>query len=272
MKSLRFFPGMVLLFAAFVSYAQMTELGKAALSPAPLAATSAVLSEVKIYPTLAEAVKAQTDIKKPVKMVATGDVKIPQFPSYSECPKSFFRVATVNQEVDKIISAEGWKSGWQRRKEQLKAQGKGEPPGSFDALPPTVSFEDRIVQYVRVKNKPSNFPKHSSVVGVLENPIRTLSVAYHTGYDAGLRGDHMHMDEIEVGACAKLPECQKLTAVDSTDVFKKKNLVPRYSTEGEYAVEMYIPKSCVVATYRIKFGKVDDKCYSDANNNCNFGK
>ena len=113
---------------------------------------------------------------------------------------------------------------------------------------------------------------HDGYAGYIENPIRTLSVGYHTGYDNGIKGDHMLLNEIEVGACAKYPECQKLQAVDSTEVFKKKGLVPRYSTEGEYALEMHVPKACVVATYRIKFGKVDDKCYSDTQGNCNFGK
>ncbi len=235
------------------------------IEPVPTAAP-----ETTVHSNLQQAIKAQTTVRKPIKMISTGDKNFSQFPSYSSCPKSFFRVATINKSVDEIITKDGWKSGWQRRKEELKAQGKGEPPNSFDALPPTVPFEDRVIEYVRVKNKPSNFPKHSSVVGVLENPIRTLSVAYHTGYDNGIKGDHMHLDEIEVGPCAQLPECQKLVALDSTEVFKKKNLVPRYSTEGEYAVEMHIPRFCVVATYRIKFGKVDDKCYSDANNNCKF--
>lgn len=226
----------------------------------------------KIFPNLKEALQAHSSLRKPNRLIETGDKNFPQFPSFSECPKTFFRVATVSPKIDGFITADGWKSGWLRRKEELKTAGKGEPPGSFDALPPTAPFEDRVVEYVRVKNKPAAFPKHSSVVGVLENPIRTLSVGYHTGYDNGIKGDHMLLNEIEVGACAKYPECQKLQAVDSTEVFKKKGLVPRYSTDGEYALEMHVPKACIVATYRIKFGKVDDKCYSDTQGNCNFGK
>lgn len=248
-------------------------LAQSELAQAPAAqTTNSEIASDRIFPNLKEALQAHTSLKKPNRMIQTGDKNFPQFPSFSECPKTFFRVATVNPKVDGFITADGWKSGWLRRKEELKAVGKGEPPGSFDALPPTAPFEDRIVEYVRVKNKPAAFPKHSSVVGVLENPIRTLSVGYHTGYDNGMKGDHMLLNEIEVGACARYPECQKLQAVDSTEVFKKKGLVPRYSTEGEYALEMHVPKACVVATYRIKFGKVDDKCYSDTQGNCNFGK
>lgn len=226
----------------------------------------------KVFPSLKEAIAAHGKIKKPIRHIETGDKNFPQFPSYSQCPKSFFRVATVNPQVDGFITQDGWKSGWARRKEELKNLGKGEPSGSFDALSPAKPFEERIIEYVRVKDKPSKFPKHSSVVGVLENPIRTLSVGYHTGYDNGIRGDHMLLTEIEVGPCAEQPECQKLTAVDSSEVFKRRGLTPRYSTEGEYAVEMHIPKACVVASYRIKFGKVDDKCYSDTHGNCNFTK
>lgn len=224
-----------------------------------------------VFPTLREAIDAQAKYKKPLRYIKTGDKNFPEFPSYSQCDKSFFRVATVSQSVDKAISADGWKSGWMRREEELKASGKEKDKSQFDGLPPTASFEDRIIEYVRVKNKPSEFPKHSSVVGVLENPIRTLSVGYHTGYNAGMRGDHMHMDEVEVGACAKSPECQKIKAHDSTVAFKSRGLTPRYSTEGEHAIEMHIPKSCVVATYRIKFAKVDDKCYSDKWGNCGAG-
>jgi hypothetical protein len=106
----------------------------------------------------------------------------------------------------------------------------------------------------------------------LENPIRTMSVGYHTGYDNGAKGDHMRMDEIEVGPCAKSPECKALNAVDSTKVFKDRGLTPRYSTEGEWAIDSQIPSSCIVATYRTRFYKVDDTYYSDSNGNTSGGK
>ena len=223
-----------------------------------------------IFPDLKEAIDAQVNFKTPVKHIETGDDQFPNFPSYSQCKKSFFRVATINPEVDQKITEEGWKSGWARKADILKKDGREMDSSLYDALPLSEPFEKRIIEYVRVKDRPSQFPKDSSVIGVLENPIRTLSVGYHTGYNNGMNGDHMRMDEIEVGECASAPECKTITPVDTQDLFNKKGLKPRYSVEGEWAVENHIPKSCVVATYRIKFGKVDNKCYSDANGNCNF--
>lgn len=223
-----------------------------------------------VFPTLSEAVQCKSAAKSPIKFIETDDKKYPKFPSYSHCKQSFFRVATINKEIDAIISKDGWKSGWVRREDELKSKGLAISPADFDALPPETSFEDRIIQYVRVKGKPSQFPKHSTVVGLLENPIRALSVGYHTGYNAGIAGDHMRLDEIEVGECAAAPACQKIKILDSTKVFEQRNLKPRYSTEGEWAADMHIPKECIVATYRIRFQKVDEKCYSDANKNCGF--
>lgn len=225
-----------------------------------------------IFPNIQEAISVQEKIKKTARYIATNDETTPQFPSFSACKPSFFRVATVDKEADKIISTEGWKSGWVRREEELEKAGKPVENNQFDALPKSASFEDRIVQYVGVKDVLLEFPKHSSVVGVLENPIRSLSVGYHTGYNNGMKGYHMHLDEIEVGPCARAPECKKLTAVNTSEVFSKRGLTSRFSTEGEWAIEGQIPKACITATYRIKFGKVDKKCYSDANNNCNFSK
>lgn len=221
-----------------------------------------------VHETLDKAIEAKTSQYKPIKMIPTGHPGIKEFPSYSACEKSFFRVATVPKKIDQFITQDGWKSGWIRRKEELEASGQDVVNSKFDALAPSTSFEDRIVQYVRVKDKKSNFPKHSSVVGVLENPIRTLSVGYHTGYNEGIAGSPMRMDEIEVGPCATAPECQKIVPYSSEKVFKDKALTPRYSVEGEWAIENQIPPACVVATYRIKFQKVDDVCYSDANGNC----
>lgn len=225
-----------------------------------------------IFPTLRAAIEAKAVAKKPVRTISTGDANYPEFPSYSRCEKTFFRVATINKTVDGIITEEGWKSGWVRREDELKKAGKALSSHLFDAYSPDVPIEDRIIQYVRVKGVPSNFPKHSTIVGVLENPIRTLSVGYHTGYDSGISGNHMRMDEIEVGECAEAPECKSIKPVDSSAVFAERNLKPRYSTEGEWAIDMHVPRSCVVATYRIKFQKVDETCYSDANANCSFKK
>lgn len=223
-----------------------------------------------VFPKLKDAIAAKAAVKAPVKMIETGDKAIPQFPSYSACDRSFFRVATIPRNVDQTIADEGWKSGWVRREDDLKKQGQPISDAEFDALPPTASFEDRIIEYVRVKDVPSTFPKHSSVVGVLASPIRALSVAYHTGYNEGRRGNHMRMDEIEVGECASHPACKSITPADSTAVFAKRGLTPRYSTESEWAIDKHVPKECIVATYRIKFQKVDDKCYSDTHGNCKF--
>jgi hypothetical protein len=223
-----------------------------------------------IFATLDEAIEANTKVNRPLKFIDTLDSKHPKFPSYSACKLSFFRVATIDKTVDGIINQDGWKSGWSRREDELKKNNLPITEDKFDALPKSSPMEDRIVEYVRVKNVPSTFPKNSTVVGVLENPIRTFSVGYHTGYNQGMAGNHMRMDEIEVGPCARAPECQRLKAYDSSKVFADKKLEPRYSTEGEWAVDTQIPSACVVATYRIKFQKVDEKCYSDANANCNF--
>lgn len=223
-----------------------------------------------VFSDLPSALAAQVKARKPNRFIDTGNAAFPKFPSYSACAKTFFRVATIGGEVDKKISAEGWKSGWVRREEDLKRWGQSTAHSNFDALPPTAPIADRVVQYVRVKNVRSPFPKDSTIVGVLADPIRTLSVGYHTGYDAGYRGDHMRMDEIEVGPCAKAPACKALKPVDTTAVFAAKKLVPRFSTEGEFALDMHVPKECVTATYRLKWQKVDDKCYSDVNNNCSF--
>ena len=229
-----------------------------------------VISPSTVFPTLNEAVAAQASIRQPLRSIPTGLTGLEQFPSFSRCERSFFRVATINATVDGIISRDGWKSGWVRRTEELAATGT--PPGteSYDALPPTASMEDRIVQYVRVAGVPSEFPKNSSIVGVLENPIRALSVGYHTGMNAAVGGNHMRLDEIEVGPCAQAPECQRMAPVDSSAVFRARNLTPRYSTEGEWALDTHVPASCIVATYRINFQKVDDVCYSDTHGNCNF--
>lgn len=224
-----------------------------------------------VFATLQESIDANSKVKKPKKFIETGYKNIPQFPSYSDCKLSFFRVATIDKKIDGIISEEGWKSGWSRREDELKKNGQPIKDEFFDGLPKSHSMEERILEYVRIKGVPSTFPKNSSVVGVLENPIRTLSVGYHTGYNQGFSGDnHMRMDEIEVGDCARTPECKDLKAYDSSKVFADKGLTPRYSTEGEWAIDTQIPSSCIVATYRIKFQKVDDTCYSDTHGNCNF--
>ncbi len=232
-----------------------------------------------VHSNLKAALDFQTAQKPVEKTIATGDEQFPRFPSYSKCEKSFFRVATVSEAIDQLITQDGWKSGWVRREDELRRTGttEGELADSrqqdsplFDALPLNHPFDDRIIEYVRVKNRHTEFPKHSSVVGVLENPIRTLSVGYHTGYNQGISGDHMRLDEIEVGPCAKVPECRALKAVDSTKVFQDRHLTPRFPTDGEWAIDTQIPSACVVATYRIQFGKIDNKCYSDVNGNCNF--
>lgn len=207
--------------------------------------------------------------KKPNRVIKTSLESLPEFPSYSDCEKTFFRVATVPKKIDGLIVANGWESGWVRRQKEVMALKGSVSPSDFDALPPEAPIEERIIEYVRVKGVPSKFPKNSTIVGVLADPIRTLSVGYHTGFDSGVQGNAMRMDEIEVGACARAPECKKLTAYDSSKVFADKGLEPRYSTEGEHAIDTLIPPACVVATYRIKFQKVDNKCYSE-NGNCNF--
>jgi hypothetical protein len=225
-----------------------------------------------LFKTLELAIETQVALRKPISFIETGFKGIPSFPSFSECDQTFFRVATVADKIDDIITNDGWKSGYIRRKEELEAQGKKPTPFSFDALPPTAPMEERIIEYVRIKNVKSQFPKHSSIVGLLENPIRTMSVGYHTGYDNGEKGDHLRMDEIEIGSCAKAPECKTITPIDSDKVFKDRGLTPRYDTTGEWAVDSYIPASCVVATYRTRFYKVDDVYYSDSNGNNSGGK
>lgn len=223
-----------------------------------------------IFANLPEAIAAKAAVKAPVKMLKVDGKDISNFPSYSSCPRPFFRVATIPKEVDASIEKLGWKSGWDRREAELKKSGQPSKSWTYDALPASEPFDERIIQYVRVAGKHSPFPKHSTVVGVLEDPIRTLSVGYHTGYDAGIGGSHMRMDEIEVGECAEAPACKKLKAVNTTEVFTSRDLIPRFSTEGEWAVDGSIPKECIVATYRIQFQKVDEKCYSDVNGNCSF--
>jgi len=225
-----------------------------------------------IYPSIQDGIKAKVVIREPKKYINTDDNGVQEFPSYSNCKKSFFRVATIDGKTDQLISNEGWKSGWVRRQDELKKADKIPSNIMFDAISPAEPIEDRIIQYVRVKNKPSKFPKHSSIVGLLENPIRALSVGYHTGYNNGIAGGHMRLDEIELGPCAKAPECQAIIPTNTTEVFQKKKLEPRYSTAGEWAVSLHIPPNCSVAVYRIKFGKVNDTCYSDSNDNCSFRK
>lgn len=222
-----------------------------------------------VFPNLQAAIEAKLLARAPVRMLTTGNPQVPSFPSYSQCERTFFRVAVVPAAIDRAISAQGWQSGWVRREQELRRQGQENPaPHLFDGLPPSAPMEDRIIQYVRVKNRNGQFPKHSSVVGVLESPIRALSVTYHTGYNEGMRGLPMRLDEIELGPCAKAPQCRSVTPVDSSAVFRARNLQPRYSTEGEWGVDREIPPACVVATYRINFQKVDTACYSDSNGNC----
>lgn len=245
-------------------WSRAEEMAKAAGSAIGPATTGAV------WPTLDGAIEENLKGRAPAKHIPTQHPKFSKFPSFSKCERSFFRTATISKDVDNTISDKGWMSGWQRKTESLKAAGLPVRDAEFDALPKTAQFEDRVIQYVRIKNKPSTFPKDSSVVGVLEDPIRTLSVGYHTGYDAGKSGKYMRMDEIEVGPCAQAEVCKKIKAYDTSAIFKSRNLTPRYSTEGEWAIEDAVPKECVVATYRIKFQKIDSVCYSDVNGNCGF--
>lgn len=233
---------------------------------------SLLASPDTVFPDLQAAVAAKLAARAPTKYIETGDKSMPRFPSYSSCTRTFFRVATIDKEVDQRISEEGWKSGWIRKEEQLNRLKLDPKAVHFEALDPNEPLEDRIIQYVRIKGVPSQFPKDSSIVGVLENPIRTLSVGYHTGFDAGVKGHHMRMDEIELGPCAKAPVCKTLKALDTTAVFAARKLTPRYSTEGEWAVDRQIPRECLIATYRIRFQKAGDQCYSDANKNCGFQK
>lgn len=211
-----------------------------------------------VFASINEAVAERVKKGPPEKQIAAhGNV---QFPSFSSCPKTYFRVVTITKDVDKILMKDGWKSGWER----------GE---SGNALPPSSPLSERVIQYVGVKGEKLPFPRNSTIVGIMEDPVRTLSVGWHTGYNQGHEsGNYMRMDEIELGACAKAPECQNIKPVDSSEIFKsdaearaqagKKIRTPRYSTEGEWAVEQSIPASCVVSSYRILYQKVDNVHYS----------
>lgn len=210
----------------------------------------------QVFSNIDEAVAAQKKFKKPVREFET--MKKTKFPSYSECEKTFFRVATTTYDIDKIITAKGWLSGYER----------GE---SGNALSPKTPIEDRVIQYVGVKGEHLPFPRNSTIVGVMEDPVRTLSVGWHTGYTTDPQ-KYMRMDELEIGSCAKAPECRNIKMVDSSKVFEEDRKVraaqgkpprySRYSTEGEWAVDLQIPPACIVATYRVKYQKVDGVNYS----------
>lgn len=212
--------------------------------------------DAQIYESIDEAVNAQRKLKKPVREFMTADKK--KFPSYSKCEKTFFRVVTVNGDTDKSIKELGWKSGYDRNE-----AGTG--------LPPSAPFAERIIQYVGIKGEKKPFPRNSTIIGVMEDPIRTLSVGWHTGYTTDPE-KYMRMDEIEMGKCAAAVECKNIPMSDSTKIFDEDNKKrqaqglpprsPRYSTEGEWAVDRNIPSTCVKATYRVKYQKVDGVNYS----------
>src|SRR5690606_33071847 len=104
------------------------------------------------FDTLPEAVKAHTQFKRPLKFIRTSLPNLPKFPSYSSCDRSFFRVATINKNIDEIISNEGWKSGRLRKMDEIQKNGNHVDSTNFTALPPSSPIEDRIVEYVRVKD------------------------------------------------------------------------------------------------------------------------
>ena len=210
------------------------------------------ITDTQVYSTLDEAVAAEKTLHKPKHEFTTLDKK--NFPSYSDCERSFFRVVTVDVDREKTINTEGWKSGYDR----------GE---SGNAMPPTVPFSERIIQYVGVKGEKKPFPRNSTIVGVMEDPVRTLSVGWHTGYTTD-PNKYMRMDEIEIGSCAQATECKTVQFADSSKVFEEESKkaeangkmarTPRYSTEGEWAVDRFVPPTCIKATYRVKYQKIND--------------
>ena len=100
----------------------------------------------QVFDTLKSAIAAQTALRTPEKMVKTGDEQVPEFPSFSKCEKSFFRVATVNDTIDSAITRDGWLSGWSRKENELVKSGEDVSEKKFKGLPPSQPFEDRIVQ------------------------------------------------------------------------------------------------------------------------------
>jgi hypothetical protein len=221
--------------------------------------TKYLVNDFTVYNTVAEAIESKLKVIKAKREIAT--TKGIEFPSYSLCSKTYFRVATVLREVDEIITNKGWLSG--------SARGL-----SGTGLPIEADINERIIEYVGIKggyNGVLKFPKNSTIIGVLEDPIRTLSVGYHTGWTRD-SDKYMRMDEIEIGKCAKKKICQKIKAHNTTNIFKDDEIkrkkaglsvrTPRYSVAGEWAIQNKIPSDCVVATYRIKYQKVDKKFYS----------
>lgn len=218
-----------------------------------------LINDFTVFETLNQSVSAKLTITNPKKNLNTSkDIK---FPSFSNCAKPFFRVATIEKKIDRLISTNGWLSGDARG-----VMGTG--------LSSEHPVEERIIQYVGIKggyNGVVEFPKNSTIIGVLEDPIRALSVGYHTGWTSD-PNKYMRLDEIELGECAQNKECQKIKPINTTQIFetdKEKRLekklpirIARYSVEGEWAVENKIPNSCIVATYRIKRQKVDKIKYS----------
>jgi len=124
-----------------------------------------------------------------------------------------------------------------------------------------------------VKKASLEFPKNSTIIGVLEDPIRALSVGYHTGWTNN-PSKYMRMDEIEVGEYAKRKACQSIVATNTTKVFEEDKVKreeeglsarePRYSVIREWAIKTKTPNECVAATYRIEYQKVDKEIYSDS--------
>ncbi|MGK5088030.1 hypothetical protein WDW86_10775 [Bdellovibrionota bacterium FG-2] len=224
-------------------------------------ATATLSSSGPVFETLQDSINAQLGTKgKPERTpVRTIDINLAgkdaKFPVFAKSKATFFRAAVINRTVDDIILKDGWKSGYLR----------GEM-GS--ALPPQQSLAARAIEYARVKGDPRPFPKGASVVGVIsEDPIRPASVVYHTGMDSHSADSskYIRLDEIEIGPEARDLDCRNVPMVNTTEAFKKAGKQSRFSTEGEFVVDLEIPSKCIVAIYRVRFQKVDDTYYSDKN-------
>lgn len=199
--------------------------------------------DLKVYDTFAAAALSNS-IKKPP--LEWQNFKGEKFPVYSKAKIRFFRGATISQDIDKKITEDGWKSGYDRG-----IRG--------NALPPDAPLEDRIIEFVGVKpkyGKGAPFPRDASVVGVLEDPFVTLKVLWHTSWTNDPT-KYVRIDELEIGPGAKDENCANVKMMDATKVFESRGLTPRFSTEGEWEVDREVPSNCIVATYRLHFGDFD---------------
>jgi RHS repeat-associated protein len=170
----------------------------------------------------------------PVQIVVDENgVAIPQYES-----GSYWRAAMVTEEIDATIGRRGWESGFERgvipRSEADRTK-----------LPPDAPFEERVIEYVGVEGA-RGFPRDSTIVGVHSDPFQSIEVALGTGaVRLEQPGWYMRLDELHLS-----PE----GLLDVTDLFRRRGLRSKFSTEFEYAHDKGIPWNRVLNTVRWKPG------------------